>query len=100
MSSVGQFAMSSSRVTVLPLMTTRHRTAVRVSPTVRPHPHPPAPEAAVTAASPTQLALTSVDPDAGGWDESSRGPGTVDTEPLPHAARMRRTRGTNKIESG
>src|SRR6185503_12777429 len=95
MSSVGQLAMSSSSVTVVPLMTTRHSTPERVSPTVRPHPQPPEPDAAVTVASPIQLALTIVDPDAGDRDESSLGPAIVGTESL-HAASMRRTRGTKR----
>src|SRR6185503_14844615 len=94
MSSVGQLAMSSSNVTVVPLMTTRHSTPERVSPAVRPHPHPPEPDAVVTVASPIQLALITVDPDVGDCDDSSRGPVTSDPESL-HAVSVRRTRGTN-----
>jgi hypothetical protein len=41
MSSVGQFGMSSSRVTESPVCLTRHKTPLLVSPTAVPHPHPP-----------------------------------------------------------
>src|SRR5688572_28894434 len=98
--SVGQLAMSSSKVTVRPVMTTRHKTPVRVSPAVRPHPHPAESETATTVASPIQLALSTVDPDVGveGFvpdDAPSLGP-AMDSESLPHATSERRIRGIHE----
>src|SRR5687767_1318886 len=98
--SVGQLAMSSSKDTVRPLMTTRHNTPSRVSPIVRPHPHPPESDTATTVASPIQLALSTVDPDVGvegfvAKDAPSLGP-AMDSESLPQATSERRTRGIHE----
>jgi hypothetical protein len=78
--------MSSSNVTVVPLIATRHKTPDRVSPAVRPHPHPPVFETDVTVASPIQLALT-IDAPESGLALSNRSSETVEAQELYRSMR-------------
>src|SRR5688572_15754159 len=91
--------MSSSSVTVVPLMATRHRTPSRVSPGVRPHPQPPESDADSTVASPIQLTLRTVVPDEGveglAREAPSLGPATERVS-LPQATTASSTRGMQK----